>query len=327
MSAALRKKATERLILACVLWGLSFPAGKALLMVQGMAAPDQGTWLYTAAGMVARFALAAAMVAMLLLSIKGRIHISREELIQGLGVALFGGLGMLFQLDGLAHTEASTSAFLTQGSVIFIPLLTALLKRITPGRLEVAAVLLAVVGVAVLADFDLAKMSLGRGETETLISALFFTGQIMWLERPQFLHNDAMKVSLVMFAGITALCLPLAWITDPGLTEATRSLSSLYAWGFIGILVGPCTLLAFLWMNQWQRHVTATTAGLIYCFEPVFASLLALVLPGLFSTWAGLDYQNETLTSRLLIGGSLVLAANLLMQWGGSVGRMNERDI
>lgn len=327
MSEVLRKKATERLILACVLWGLSFPAGKALLMVQGMAAPGHGTWLYTSVGMVARFALAAMLVAMLLVVMKRDLRVNREEVFQGVGVAFFGGMGMLFQLDGLAHTEASTSAFLTQGSVIFIPLLTAFIKRVSPGRREVFAILLAVFGVAVLADFDVGRMALGRGEAETLIAALFFTGHIMWLERPRFLHNDALKVSLVMFAGITLICLPLAWTTDPGLTQATQSLSTLHAWGFIGILVGPCTLLAFLWMNQWQRHVSATTAGLIYCFEPVFASLLALFLPGLFSVWAGLDYLNETLTPRLLIGGSLVLAANLLMQWGGSVGRMNERDI
>lgn len=327
MSEALRQRAVQRLILACALWGLSFPAGKALLMVQDASAPGHGSWLYTAAGMVARFALAAVLVAALLLGLRRLRELSGEEVYQGLGVAFFGGLGMLFQLDGLAHTEASTSAFLTQGSVIFIPILTAWFKKFLPGRREVAAILLAVAGVAVLADFDGAHLTLGRGEAETLIAALFFTGHILWLERPRFQANDALRVSLVMFAGISFLCLPIAWMHDPGLTRAMQSLSKLSAWGFIAILVGPCTLLAFLWMNQWQRHVTATTAGLIYCFEPVFASLLALFLPGWFSQWAGLDYANETLTTRLLIGGGLVLAGNVLMQWGGTVGRMNERDI
>ncbi len=327
MSEVLRTVATRRLIYACALWGLSFPAGKALLMVQGAAAPGHSTWLYTAAGMTARFALAGVIV-FAVLSLRGKLRgFTRNEVVQGAGVALFGGLGMLFQLDGLAHTDASTSAFLTQGSVIFIPLITALVTKTFPQRREVLAVLLVVIGVAVLAGFDGTRLSLGRGELETLVAALFFTGHILWLERPRFLHNDASRVSLLMFAGIALLCFPFTWLHDPGLAQAAKSLSSLSAWWFIGILVGPCTLLAFLWMNRWQRHVTATTAGLIYCFEPVFASLQALFLPGVFSGWAGLDYPNETLTLRLVTGGALILLGNLVMLKTGHNHALNEHGV
>lgn len=70
----------------------------------------------------------------------------------------------------------------------------------------------------------------------------------------------------------------------------------------------------YLLMNRWQRDVTATEAGLIYSVEPVVTSVLALFLPGLISTWAGIHYANETLTARLLIGGGLVTAANVLLQ-------------
>jgi len=75
-----------------------------------------------------------------------------------------------------------------------------------------------------------------------------------------------------------------------------------------------CTLGAFMVMNVWQRHVTATEAGLIYCSEPVFASLLALFLPAIFSSWANIHYANEILTLRLLVGGGLITAANVLLQ-------------
>ena len=54
--------------------------------------------------------------------------------------------------------------------------------------------------------------------------------------------------------------------------------------------------------------------GLIYCAEPLFASVLALFLPGWFSGWTGLDYPNEHLTTRLLIGGGFITAANVLLQ-------------
>lgn len=67
-------------------------------------------------------------------------------------------------------------------------------------------------------------------------------------------------------------------------------------------------------MNRWQRDVTAMEAGMIYCIEPVLTSVLALFLPGLISIWTSINYANETLTARLLIGCGLVTAANVLLQ-------------
>ena len=86
----------------------------------------------------------------------------------------------------------------------------------------------------------------------------------------------------------------------------------------LALLVGFSTLGGYMIMNHWQRRVTATEAGLIYCAEPVFASTLSLVLPGLYSRWAHIDYANEHVTSSLLLGGGLITAANMLIQlpWG-----------
>ena len=74
------------------------------------------------------------------------------------------------------------------------------------------------------------------------------------------------------------------------------------------------TLCAYMIMNRYQPLITATEAGLIYCMEPVFGSLMALCLPVLFSAWAAIAYANETASSNLLIGGGLITAANLLIQ-------------
>jgi drug/metabolite transporter (DMT)-like permease len=84
--------------------------------------------------------------------------------------------------------------------------------------------------------------------------------------------------------------------------------------GFTLALTLFCTVGAFSLMNTWQPKITATEAGLIYCLEPLFASFMALFLPGLFSCWAGFAYPNETLTLNLLVGGGLITAANVLIQ-------------
>ena len=70
-------------------------------------------------------------------------------------------------------------------------------------------------------------------------------------------------------------------------------------------------------MNRWQRELPATEAGLLYCSEPVFTSALCLFVPGWLSSLSGIDYPDETLTGHLLLGGLLILLANVLIQlWG-----------
>jgi drug/metabolite transporter (DMT)-like permease len=115
-----------------------------------------------------------------------------------------------------------------------------------------------------------------------------------------------------MFVIMALLCVPGVWLTTPNTTACLRAFASPAACGFLAVLVIVCTLGGYLFMNRWQRDVTATEAGLIYSVEPVITSVLALFLPGLISIWAGISYPNEILTTRLLIGGGLVTAANVL---------------
>jgi drug/metabolite transporter (DMT)-like permease len=67
-------------------------------------------------------------------------------------------------------------------------------------------------------------------------------------------------------------------------------------------------------MNRYQPDVSASEAGVIYGAEPLFASLLALFLPGIIAGFAQIDYANEQLSARLLLGGGLVVSANVLLQ-------------
>ena len=74
-----------------------------------------------------------------------------------------------------------------------------------------------------------------------------------------------------------------------------------------------CTAINFFIMNKWQRWVSATEAGLIYCLEPVIATALAAFLPALISHMAGVTYANEELGWNLALGGTLILGATILV--------------
>ena len=285
---------------------------KALALTQQNLLPQTGSWFFTSLSVFYRFGIAG----LLLLPFAWRQlrSLRKLEVEQGMLIALFGGVGILFQMDGLAYTSASTSAFLTQGYCVFLPIWLALVHRQWPSQKTFLCVALVVVGVAVLAEINFHSFHLGRGEIETLLASFLFTGQILSLGHPRYAANRPLVFTIVMLLGTALVSAPLVCVTAPDAAACLRAYASPAACGFLAIIIVFSTLAAFMVMNVWQRHVTATEAGLIYCSEPVFASLLALFLPAIFSSWANIHYANETLTLRLLVGGGLITAANILLQ-------------
>ncbi len=307
-SAALRRRAISALVLACAFWALGFPLTKALAERAELLALGISTWFLASLLVTTRFFGSA----LLLFALDHR-RPTKSEVVQGLWLGLATGIGLLFQTDALAYTEASTSAFLTQGYVLFLPIIAALSKRRWPPLPVLSGVVLVVTGLAVLARFDPRTLSLGRGEGETLLAATCFTFQILALDAPRFSGNRTAPVTNVMFATIGVVALPVTLASGRGFADAVAVVGTLPSLLYFLLLLAFCTISAFLLMNSFQRRVSASEAGVIYGMEPVFTSLFALVLPGWLSVLGGISYENEVVTARLLFGGSLVVAANLLV--------------
>lgn len=300
------------LVIACLLWGLSFPLIKALHLEQSARLPDVPSWFLAAWLQVARFGLAALMLVPLMMR---RGMPTRTEVHQGAMVGLWGGLGMAIMTDSLAYTHASTSAFLTQAYCIFLPLWFALRMRRKPEARVIAATLLVLAGTVVLSGMRWHDLSIGRGEGGTLVAALFFALQILVLEDRRFMKNRGVPVTFVMCLVIALFFLPVTFIgaLDPSDVWAAGA-----SWAVLVLVLGLalfCSVGAFVLMNIWQRRVSATEAGLIYTTEPVFAAIYVLFLPSILGRLIGGIYRNESLTVSLVLGGTLVVAANVLMQW------------
>jgi drug/metabolite transporter (DMT)-like permease len=300
------------LFLATAFWGLSFPFIKSIWTLQQQLVPEASTVFLAAAGATIRFGVAALIMA--LFCARSLRNITRLEWEEGALLGLFGGLGIVVQMDGLAHTDASVSAFLTQFYCLLIPIWVALRRHAWPKPIVVVSSIMVLAGVAVLARIDWRTFELGRGEAETLLAAFFFAGQMLLLERPRYAPNRVATFTVIMFSATALLLAPLALILAP----SGRALVNAYRSPDVALLMAGvvvfCTLGAYTLMNTWQPHVTATEAGLIYCVEPLFASVFALVLPGWISSVAGINYPNETLTVSLLVGGGLITSANVVMQ-------------
>ena len=310
--AKLHRQAILMLLVANLFWGLSFPLIKALMLAQHRVLPSSGPWFITACTVAPRFLLAA--VVLLVVTRKQLRTLTRLELKQGLLLGLTAGAGMLFQNDGLQFTSASVSAFLTQFYAIMIPLYLAARLRRWPTAVVLWSSALVLVGVGVLGRFDFRTMHLGRGELETLLSSVFFMMQVLVLDRKEFAANRALPLTLVMFLTEAVLFTGMAAATAAQPSDLLVPWTSGPWLACTVLLTVFCTLGSFTLMNRWQPLITATEAGLIYCIEPFFASVMALFLPALFSGWTGLDYPNEQLTWHLLVGGGLITLANILVQ-------------
>jgi drug/metabolite transporter (DMT)-like permease len=310
--AAERVRALLMLLLANFFWGLSFPLIKSIMLLHARLLPQASTWFSTINTVAPRFLLG--LLILLVLRPRECWRATAKEWRQGIVIGLFASGGMLFQNDGLQFTAASTSAFLTQLYAILIPIWVGWRTQRNPGAVVWTSCALVLAGVAILGQFDWREMRLGRGEIETLISSLFFMGQILTLERRDFAANRPSRITFIMFLTQAVVFWALVPLTAPDARSVLVPWTSPVWLGFTAALAVFCTYGAYSLMNAWQPKITATEAGLIYCVEPIFGSLMALFLPAIFSALAGINYPNETATWTLLVGGGLITFANLLLQ-------------
>lgn len=299
------------LVAGTAAWGLSFPLIKALMLVQEQLLPGVNSWFLSSSILAVRSLCAAVILALIVHRRLRQLH--GKELEQGLLLGLFGGLGMVLQADGLKYTHASTSAFLTQFYCVLLPVWHAASRRMAPGLRVLACTALVIAGMCILSGFDVRTFHLGRGEWETIASALMFTVQIILLELPRYRENRTWPMTVIMFGGFAAAALPVMFFSAPSTDAILQIWSDPRAMGLILAVALLCTVFSYGMMNRWQPHVSATEAGLIYCMEPVFTALYVLFLPAMVAAMCGVAYANESLTTPLVVGGSLVTLANIIL--------------
>lgn len=301
-------KASLILVFTCACWAFSFPIMKSLEQVGRLDLPTAPSVFFASLCVALRFS--AAGLVMALLCGRSLAGLTRLEVYQGAGLGIFGGMGLVLQMDGMAYTLASTCAFLTQAYCVLIPVWVCLRFLRWPAPQVAGACLLALIGAGLLAGLGTEKFQFGRGEWETLLGSVMFTGQILWLDRPLFHPNNSRRASTVMFFVMALTAWPMALATAPSPSAILHAYQSPSALGLLGALVILCTLITFPLANHWQPRVTATQAGLLYCTEPVFTSFVTLFTPGFISRATGIQYPDESLTLHLILGGLAILAAN-----------------
>jgi len=234
----------------------------------------------------------------ILLFALARGRIGREDLVPGLVLGFFLGVGFLCQTTGLLYTTASKSAFITGFSVILVPVI--LVFR--GSSLRPAAAAGAVLGLAGLYFLVMPSglQGINRGDVLTLIAAVSFAFHIVLVghyARLAFLRLVPAQVLLVGLVALGALPftgdLALRW--SPRLAVALAITSVL------------ATAFAFAAQSWAQRYTPAAHTALIFALEPVFAALASRLFVG------------EHLGGKVLLGSALTLSGMVVSEvWGGS---------
>lgn len=237
-----------------------------------------------------RFSIAAVVLLLVAPRALGRLSpvVRRHAVVLG----VLYGVAQILQTAGLAHTPASISGFVTGLYVVFTPLLAAAILRTRIPPITWAAVLLATIGLAVLA---LRGFSIGYGELITLASAVLYALHIVGLGAWST-AQDAVGMTILQIIVIALIC-TLATAHD-GIVLPDRT-SDWVSVAYMAVVVGAAGLLAQTWA---QAHLPPTRSAIIMSMEPVFASVFAVSLGG------------ESVTTRLLLGGSMVLVAMLTVE-------------
>ncbi len=275
--------ATLAILLVTAIWGSTF-----FVIKDAVSLVDPIDFL------AARFAIAALLPTVLFFGRLRRLSWTQWRI--GLLLGGIYGLAQTVQTIGLRHTDASISGFITGTYVVLTPLILWAGFR---ARLHLStwiAVALAAIGLAILSLAGLG--SGGIGELLTLLAAVLYALHIVFLDRWSR-SMDAMSLATTQLIGV-ALVVGILGLPGGYQLPAVPSV-----WGAIlytAVVAGIVSMLLQTWA---QRHITPTRVVLLMTFEPVFASVFAIGLGG------------ETLTWRLIAGGSLILVATLIGIRGG----------
>ena len=270
--------AIAALFFTAAAWGATFPLIKNVL--RHIAPEPFIFWRFTLAGLI-------------LMAVAARGGVLRRDLVRpGLLLGLLVFAGYWLQTTGLLTVSSSRSAFLTGLYVVMVPFFDGAVYGMKIHRKAWAASILAVIGTAVLiGGFD-ARPNLG--DFLTLLCAGAFALHVVLSARYSAAHSPSGIAAVqVLFVGVLAAPPSLFAARTPMTAEVTIVII------FTAVVT---TALAFAALMWGQARVTATEAAVILSFEPVAASITAVL------------WDREPITAAFICGALLILAAMVISQ-------------
>ena len=275
------------LVLVTAIWGSTF-------IVNRLAIETAPPLVFV----LVRFALAGLV---LLVFTRGRArtpNLARDSAVIGILLAI--GIGS--QITGQLFTTASKAAFVTGLSVPLTPVAGYLMTRKKPSRENLAGLVLAAAGFAVL-TWPHSAAGWNRGDLLIVVTAVSYAILIVVLAETAPRHDVrwysfGQVAAAAIAVGFARLAL-VPFLSGTGVFAAAESrplaltprLVAAIFWMAIA-----ATVVTFLLQTWAQQRMPATHAAILFALEPVFTALFAALFLG------------ERMTGRDWSGAALVLA-------------------
>lgn len=220
--------------------------------------------------------------------------LNRHDLYAGGAIGLSICLGYVLQTWGLKTVTVSQSAFLTGLYVPLVPFLQWLLMRRRPRLMNLVGILLAFIGMMLMAGPGPVGVHLSQGEWLTLACAVAIAFEIVLIG--YFAGKaDLRRVTIIQLyvAGLLSL------VMMPAVREPLPVFS--WVWLLAAVVMGCSSILIQMTMNWAQRTVLPTRATLIYAGEPVWGGLAGYA-------------AGERLSSQAILGGALIVSGVLVSE-------------
>jgi drug/metabolite transporter (DMT)-like permease len=268
------------MLATAAVWGGSF-----VLMKDAIVQQDVYSFLST------RFILAA------LLMIAYRPTVFRgltfKFIKQGVLAGILLGGGFIFQTFGLANTTDSNTGFITGMYLVFTPLISLIILKRKVLLVQWFAVAIAMIGL-VLISYN--GISIGTGEILVLISAFIYGAHFVALGEWSDGKNTY-ALTLIQIMTIAAMSTVFAFINGFQMPPNAS------VWQAILFTAVFATFIGFLVQTKAQSVMSATAASVLLAMETPFALFF------------GLFFNNDPLTLRIIVGGSLVMTAMGVVIW------------
>ncbi|KAF5052503.1 putative cystine transporter YijE [anaerobic digester metagenome] len=277
------------LLLAGMIWGTSFVAGK--LAVEGT-----DPYLFSAM----RSLISAISILPVFLLYKFDYSIFRSKAVWG--IAFLNAAGLLLQNVGLTYTTASNTVLLVDINVVIVAVLAAIILKEHLNRRTVVGLVMGMSGVALIATKgDISNL----GGGSLIGDMLVFTAGVAWALYIVFTTKELRKgyelvhftSAMILLTAVFAVPIGLLMADDHSVGAGGVSLA-LYS----GIF---CTTVAFMLYNVGLKSLGATTTSIILLVEMVF---------GLFFSFLLLGERPDLIT---IMGGSLILLAIAVISFKG----------
>ena len=293
MHASRRKALVADVLLfsVAIFWGSNFVFIKSAVQRTSALAGGSivaGTMLY----LVLRYVVATGVFAVV--QPRSWLGATRGDWARGGLLGAFYLTALVLQTIGLQRTSPGVSGFITGMSVAMVPFLYWFVARRSPGRWQIIGAVIATIGLAALSlqgDF-----TLRWGDAITLLGTFFYALHIMTTG----FFAPKVKPTTLAITQMAASAAALLVVT-PFVVHITLDLPW-QVWAAVVWTAVSGTIYAFFIQSWAQRYTTSTHAAILLGFESVFAAA------------AGIAAGMESVTWRLLVGGSLMLAGVFIVE-------------